>query len=150
MDQRFVVHDSWELIVYWKTSFVRRLSKEMQMLKLIVRGVFKQRQTTKFVRRILKEKQMLKFCRKSFKGEANAQNKRNQNNWNCARKGTSNSAGIKQEPLSQFIQFVTKYLLYLWQVPYLSLQTSSTRYCVVLCNEYTHQITIGHGWQQPP
>ena len=29
------------------------------MLKLIVRGVFKQRQMTKFVRRILKEKQML-------------------------------------------------------------------------------------------
>ena len=26
-------------IVYWKTSFVRRLSKEKQMLKLIVRGV---------------------------------------------------------------------------------------------------------------
>ena len=55
------------------------------------------------------------------------------------KKGTSNSVGIEQEPLSQLIQFVTKYLLYLWQVPYLSLQTSSTRYCVVhvLCNEYT-------------
>ena len=82
---------------------------------------------------------MLKFCQKSFKGEANAQkDKRNQNNWNCARKGTSNSAGIKQVPLSQLIQFVTKYLRYLWQVPYLSLQTSSTRYCLGLCNEYTH------------
>lgn len=55
------------------------------------------------------------------------------------KKGTSNSTGIKQEPLSQLTQFETKYLLYLWQVPYLSLQTSSTRYCVVhvLCNEYT-------------
>ena len=67
--------------MYWKTSFVRRLSEGEQMLKLIVRGVFKQRQMTKFVRRILKEKQMLKFCQKSFKGEANAQkDKRNQNN----------------------------------------------------------------------
>ena len=68
-------------IVYWKTSFVRRLSKEKQMLKLIVRGVFKERQMFKFVRRILKEKQMLKFCQKSVKGEANAhKDKRNQNN----------------------------------------------------------------------
>ena len=111
------------------------------MLKLIVRCVFKERQMFKFVRRILKEKQMLKFCQKSFKGEANAQNdKRNQNNWNCARsqKGTSNSVEIKQEPLSHFTQFVTEYLLYLWQVPYFTLQTSSTRYCVLLCNEYTH------------
>ena len=69
----------------------------------------------KFVRRILKEKQMLKFCQNSFKGEANAQkDKRNQNNWNIAqdlKKGTSNSAGIKQEPLSHFTQFVTEYLL---------------------------------------
>ena len=55
------------------------------MLKLIVRGVFKDRQMYKFVRRILKEKQMRKFCQKSFKGEANAVKvKRNQNNWNCA------------------------------------------------------------------
>ena len=53
------------------------------------------------------------------------------------KKGTSNSTGIKQEPLSQLTQFETKYLLYLWQVPYLSLQMSSTRYCLVLCNEYT-------------
>ena len=56
------------------------------MLKLICRRVFKERQMFKFVRRILKEKQTLKFCQKSFKGEANAQkDKRNQNNWNCAR-----------------------------------------------------------------
>lgn len=40
----------------------------------------------KFVRRILKKKQMLKFCQKSVKGEANAhKDKRNQNNWICAR-----------------------------------------------------------------
>ena len=53
------------------------------MLKLIVRGDFKDRQMFKFVRRNLKEKQMLKFCQKSVKGEANAhKGKRNQNNWN--------------------------------------------------------------------
>lgn len=40
------------------------------------------------------------------------------------KKGTSNSTGTKQEPLSQLTQFLTKYLLYLWQVTSLSLQTS--------------------------
>lgn len=56
------------------------------MLKLIVRGVFKDRQMFKFVRRILKENQMRKFYQKSFKGETNAhKDERNQNNWNCAR-----------------------------------------------------------------
>ena len=98
------------------------------MLKLIVRGVFKERQMFKFVRRILKEKQMLKRI-KETKIIGFAQD---------LKSGTSNSTGIKQEPLSQLIQFVTKYLLYFWRVPYLSLQTSSTRYCLVLCNEYTH------------
>ena len=81
MDERFVVHDSWELIVYWKTSFVRRVLKEKKMLRLIVRGVFKDRQMFKFVRRILKENQMRKFYQKSFKGETNAhKDERNQNN----------------------------------------------------------------------
>ena len=61
------------------------------MLKLIVRGVFKERQMFKFVRRVLKEKQMLKFCQKRFKGKANAhKDERNQNNWNCARSQKGN------------------------------------------------------------
>lgn len=51
------------------------------MLRLIVRGVFKDRQMFKFVRRILKENQMRKFYQKSFKGETNAhKDERNQNN----------------------------------------------------------------------
>ena len=55
----------------------------------------------KFVRRILKEKQMRTRV-KETKIMGIAQD---------FKKGTSNSVGIKQEPLSQLIQFVTKYLL---------------------------------------
>lgn len=72
------------------------------MLKLIVRGVFKQRQMFKFVRRILKKNQMLTRI-KETKLFGIAQD---------LKKGTSNLAVIKQESLSQKLtQFVTKYLL---------------------------------------
>ena len=85
------------------------------MLKLIVRGVFKQRQMFKFVRRILKKKQMLKFVRRGLKENQMLTRIKETKLFGIAqdlKKGTSNLAVIKQESLSQKLtQFVTKYLL---------------------------------------